>query len=216
MARMARLRFMKLLELLNAANQGYPDGYLAEYYDTKTGTRKRGRGDTLAEFIVLELIDTFDPKTDDDAQIGIGVKRGSDSSGASYAVAAKLIPAEKRERDERPAPLPIRRWAGPGAFRYCFHPACFDQRGRAGTESAFFMAIKEDDIIYVLTKEDVDGVAKSIGLSKLTDAHYRMARKYIENFCGDSAYDWENAISDALKEVEEKRQGKYSGPKPEK
>jgi hypothetical protein len=31
MARMARLRFMTLLELLNAANQGYPDGELAEY-----------------------------------------------------------------------------------------------------------------------------------------------------------------------------------------
>ena len=45
MARMARLRFMKLPELLNVANQGYPDGYLAEYYDTKTGARKSGRGD---------------------------------------------------------------------------------------------------------------------------------------------------------------------------
>lgn len=74
MARMARLRFMKLLELLNAANQGYPDGYLAEYYDTKTGVRKPGRGDTLAEFIVLELIDTFDSKTPDDSQIGIATQ----------------------------------------------------------------------------------------------------------------------------------------------
>ena len=63
MTRMARLRFMKLPELLNAANKGYPDGYLAEYYETKTGARKRGSGDTLAEFIVLELIDTFDAKT---------------------------------------------------------------------------------------------------------------------------------------------------------
>jgi hypothetical protein len=43
MARMARLRFMKLLELLNAANQGYPDGDLAEYYDTQDGKRKSGR-----------------------------------------------------------------------------------------------------------------------------------------------------------------------------
>ncbi len=66
---MARLRFMKLLELLNAANQGYPDGYLAEYYDTKTGKRKLGGGDTLAKFIVLELIDTFDSKATDDTQI---------------------------------------------------------------------------------------------------------------------------------------------------
>ena len=74
MARMARLRVMKLPELLNAANQGYPDGYLAEYYDTKTGARKRGSGDTLAEFIVLELIDTFDSKSPDDSQIGIATQ----------------------------------------------------------------------------------------------------------------------------------------------
>src|SRR5712691_2824130 len=77
-----------------------------------------------------------------------------------------------------------------------------EQRGSAGTGSAFFMAINEDDIIYVLTKEDVDGVAKTIGLSNLTDEHYRMARKYMENFCGDSAYDWELAITDALKDAE--------------
>src|SRR5260370_42665363 len=74
MARMARLRFMKLLELLNAANQGYPDGYLAEYYDTKTGKRKPGDGDTLAEFIALELIDTYDSKRPDDDQIGIATQ----------------------------------------------------------------------------------------------------------------------------------------------
>jgi hypothetical protein len=66
MAGMARLRFMTLLELLNTANQGYPDGDLEEYYDTKTGERKSGSGDTLAQFIVLELIDTFDSKSPDD------------------------------------------------------------------------------------------------------------------------------------------------------
>lgn len=66
--------FMTLPELLDAANQGYPDGYLAEYYDAKTGVRKRGSGDTLAQFIVLELIDTFDSKADDDSQIGMATQ----------------------------------------------------------------------------------------------------------------------------------------------
>ena len=66
--------FMTLLELPNAANQGYQDGYLVEYYDTKTGARKRGQGDTLAEFIVLELIDTFDSKTPDDSQISLATQ----------------------------------------------------------------------------------------------------------------------------------------------
>jgi len=76
------------------------------------------------------------------------------------------------------------------------------------------MAINEDDIIYVLTKEDVDGVAKTIGLSKLTHEHYRMAQKYIQSFCGDGAYSWENAISDALKDVEEELRGEYPDLKP--
>jgi len=66
--------FRTLLELLNAANQGYPDGYLAEYYDTKTAARKPGDGDTLADFIVRELIDTFDSKSPDDSQIGIATQ----------------------------------------------------------------------------------------------------------------------------------------------
>jgi hypothetical protein len=77
------------------------------------------------------------------------------------------------------------------------------------------MAIDEDDIIYVLTKEDVEGVAKTIGLSKLTPEHYRMAEKYIQSFCSDGVYTWVNAFTDALKDVEEEHRGGYSGPKPE-
>jgi hypothetical protein len=76
------------------------------------------------------------------------------------------------------------------------------------------MAIKEDDIIYVLTKEDVDGVAKAIGLSKLTDKHYRMARKYISSFCSDGVYTWVNAFTDALKDTEEGLRGGYLGSEP--
>ncbi len=49
------------------------------------------------------------------------------------------------------------------------------------------MADKQEDIIYKLTKEDVDDVAKQIGLSNLTDEHYRMARKYFESFCDGPA-----------------------------
>jgi hypothetical protein len=64
---------MKLLELLERANQGYPDQYLCEYYDRKTGKRKRGSGDTLAEFIVVELSETFDPERDDGEQIAVAV-----------------------------------------------------------------------------------------------------------------------------------------------
>ena len=50
-----------LVELLNIANKGYPDEYLSEYYDTNTGERRQGEGDSLAKYIVTELSETFDP-----------------------------------------------------------------------------------------------------------------------------------------------------------
>jgi hypothetical protein len=65
------------------------------------------------------------------------------------------------------------------------------------------MAINEDDIIYVLTKEDVDGVAKTIGLSKLTDMHYHIAEKYIQSFWSDGVHTWVNVFTDALNDAEE-------------
>ena len=77
------------------------------------------------------------------------------------------------------------------------------------------MAIKDDDIIYVLTKEDVDDVAEKIGISNLTKEHYRMAEKYVSSFCSDGAYTWVNAISDALRDAEMERTGKYPDIKPE-
>ena len=51
---------LSLIELLNLANQAYDDGYLAEYFDPATGVARAGSGDTLAEFIVREIRDTFD------------------------------------------------------------------------------------------------------------------------------------------------------------
>jgi hypothetical protein len=64
---------MTRLELLNLANKGYPDGFLAEYYDEQTGKPKDrtidGLGDTLAEFIVIELSETFDKDACDTDQI---------------------------------------------------------------------------------------------------------------------------------------------------
>jgi hypothetical protein len=59
---------MTLIELLNVANSGYPDNYLASYYD-QNGQAKEGWGDSLAEFIVNELRETYDDKADDHQQL---------------------------------------------------------------------------------------------------------------------------------------------------
>ena len=64
---------MKLVELLDRASEGYPDRYLHEYCDRKTGRRKHGAGDFLAEFVVTELSETFDSKASDADQVNTAV-----------------------------------------------------------------------------------------------------------------------------------------------
>lgn len=66
---MKRSKRLSLVELLNLANEAYDDGYLAEYFDPDTGTPRAGSGDTLAEFIVREIRDTFDPNARRSAQL---------------------------------------------------------------------------------------------------------------------------------------------------
>jgi hypothetical protein len=58
---MEQSKSLSLVELLKIANEAYEDGYLAEYFDPDTGAARAGSGDTLAEFIVREIRDTFDP-----------------------------------------------------------------------------------------------------------------------------------------------------------
>ena len=66
---MKRSKRLSLVELLNLANEAYDDGYLAEYFDPDTGTPRQGSGDTLAEFVVREIRDTFDPNASRCAQL---------------------------------------------------------------------------------------------------------------------------------------------------
>ena len=66
---MKRAKRLSLVELLNLANEAYDDGYLSEYFDPDTGTSREGSGDTLAEFIVREIRDTFDPNASRSPQL---------------------------------------------------------------------------------------------------------------------------------------------------
>lgn len=65
---MERSKSLPLVELLKIANEAYEDGYLAEYFDPETGAARAGSGDTLAEFMIREIRDTFDPKVTRGAQ----------------------------------------------------------------------------------------------------------------------------------------------------
>jgi hypothetical protein len=55
-----------LLDVMAAANAVYPDGFLAEYFDAEDGLPNtehgvsKGKGDTLAEFIVNEISEKWE------------------------------------------------------------------------------------------------------------------------------------------------------------
>jgi hypothetical protein len=86
---------MKLVDLLSKANKYYPDGFLAEYYDSD-GNIVDGQGDTLAEFIVKELKDTFDPDASDEDQIREAIRAMETAKRDICAVLAGLNDSERR------------------------------------------------------------------------------------------------------------------------
>jgi hypothetical protein len=77
------------------------------------------------------------------------------------------------------------------------------------------MAINEKDVIYILTRTDVEDCAKAIGIEKLTELHYRKAQKFFESFAADGMYSWADALTDGLRDAEEEIRGVY-GPLPKK
>ena len=60
---------MKLNELLEIVHQAYPDGMTRLCWNSKKGKVRTGTGDTLAEFIVREIVDTFCADTPEKHQL---------------------------------------------------------------------------------------------------------------------------------------------------
>lgn len=90
---------MNQLELLNLANMKYDDDIvsLAPFYNPQTGKRKKRSpgGDTLARFIVIELIETFDPKASSRAQAAEAARVMRNAADQLLAVADGFHNAEK-------------------------------------------------------------------------------------------------------------------------
>ena len=65
---------MKLNELIQKAAAAYPEARLLAYWDGRRAVSNPVGGDTLAEFIVRELCDTFDAKADTPTQVAEAVR----------------------------------------------------------------------------------------------------------------------------------------------
>ena len=60
---------MKLNELLEIVHRAYPSEDTRRCWDAKKQKVRTGAGDTLAEFIVREIADTYDAEATDEAQL---------------------------------------------------------------------------------------------------------------------------------------------------
>jgi len=74
------------------------------------------------------------------------------------------------------------------------------------------MAINRKDVIYILTKTDVEDCAKAIAIEKLTELHYQKAQHFFEGFVADN---WADVLTDGLRDAEEELRDGY-GDVPEK
>lgn len=74
--RRANMSTRLLNQLISRAASVYPDKFILEYWDMKAKCPKENPngGDTLAQFIALELADTFDPEADDKEQVETAVR----------------------------------------------------------------------------------------------------------------------------------------------
>lgn len=84
---------MTLNQLVCRAASAYPDAFVMEYWDAMKEEPKPNPdgGDTLAEFVALELYGSYDPEASDDGQLATAVKAmqsaADDLAGVAHALA---------------------------------------------------------------------------------------------------------------------------------
>ena len=91
---------MTLNQLVCRAASAYPDAYVLEYWNAETQEPKENPlgGDTLAQFIAIELADTFDEEADDDKQIAEAVRVMQSAADDLNSVARALRALEPERR----------------------------------------------------------------------------------------------------------------------
>ena len=94
---------MKLTDLIHKAASGYPDARLLAYWDGRRAVSNPAGGDTLAEFIVRELCDTFDEQADTSKQVAEAVRVLNRAKSDLEGVVATLTTPAKNSASRRKA-----------------------------------------------------------------------------------------------------------------
>jgi hypothetical protein len=84
---------MTLEQIIDIADQAYPDGFIRLYFDEPDGQH----GDTLAKFIVLEIKETYDADTDDTAQLRVAFEAMLSGAAELDKVGMALMRASKHD-----------------------------------------------------------------------------------------------------------------------
>ena len=97
---------MKLTDLIHKAASGYPDARLLAYWNGRQAVPNPVGGDTLAEFIVRELCDTFDDQADTSKQVAEAVRVLNRAKADLEVVITTLsTPAKISASRQKDAPL---------------------------------------------------------------------------------------------------------------
>ena len=81
---------MTLDKIIEIANKAYPDEFIAQYYENPD----LENGDTLAQFITCELVETYDSEATDAQQIAEAIRVISRAAAEVQTVAEAFEEAE--------------------------------------------------------------------------------------------------------------------------
>ena len=94
---------MTLSDLIHIANEHYDDGWLAAHFDFNTNKAEEdSAGDTLALFVVRELVDTYDADASDEDQLREAIRVMESAARQLQVVASGLAAAYPRSVDSEP------------------------------------------------------------------------------------------------------------------
>lgn len=85
---------MKLKALLEIVHGAYPEEHTRQCWDAKKQKVRTGTGDTLAEFVVGEVVDVYEESSTDDKQLGAALDA---LRWAAIELGAVITALEKRK-----------------------------------------------------------------------------------------------------------------------
>ena len=91
---------MTLNEIVTRAASAYPDSCILQYWnmEEQCAVSNEDGGDSLAEFVAIELCETFDPECGDQQQIDTAIRKMRNAAGERQSVVTALENLKQERR----------------------------------------------------------------------------------------------------------------------